>query len=59
MKMTSMSFSLDGELVQGNQRSRPAIDQRVDAGSHEMKAGIEPSAGAERIAAADELQVHV
>src|SRR3984957_1366529 len=51
--------SLDGKLVQGNQRARPAIDQSVDSVSHQMEAGVEPSAGAKRIAAADELQMHV
>jgi hypothetical protein len=50
--------AVDRELVQGNERSGAAIDQRVDVAPDEMKAGIEPSARAERVTASDKLQLH-
>src|SRR5208282_3321300 len=50
--------AIDPKLVHRDQRGRAAIDQRVDALSYEMEAGIESPARAEGIAAADELQIH-
>ncbi len=50
--------AVDRKLVHRDQRRRAAIDQRVDLPADQMKAGVESPAGAEGIAAADELQVH-
>jgi hypothetical protein len=50
--------AIDRELVHRNQRTRAAIDQRIDISSDQMKARIETSARSECIAAADELQLH-
>ena len=50
--------AVDRKLVHGDERGRAAIDQRIDPVADEMEAGIESSAGAEGITAADELQVH-
>jgi hypothetical protein len=49
---------IDGEPVHRNQRARAAIDQYIDVSSGEVEAGIKSSAGAEGVAAADELQSH-
>ena len=51
-------IAVDRKLVHGDERGRAAIDQRVDLVADEMEAGVESSAGAEGITAADELQVH-
>jgi hypothetical protein len=50
--------AIDRELVHADERRRAAIDQCIDPASDQMEAGIEASARAEGIAAADELQVH-
>ena len=50
--------AIDRELVHRNERGRAAIDEGIDTPSDEMEAGIESSARAEGIAAADELQMH-
>src|ERR1700730_7695226 len=48
----------DGKPLQRRQRRRAAIDQEIDALSGDMKAGVEPAAGAECVAAADKSQLH-
>jgi hypothetical protein len=50
--------AIDAKPVHGDKRGRPAIDQRVDVFPHQMEASIEPAAGTEGVAAADELQMH-
>src|SRR5262245_8416074 len=50
--------AVDRKLVHRNERSRAAIDEYVDVASDEMKASVESSSRAERIAAADELKMH-
>ena len=48
----------DGEPLQRRQRGCAAIDQEIDVLAGDMEAGVEPATGAERIAAADKLQLH-
>ena len=48
----------DVEPLQRRQRGGAAVDQEIDAAAGDMKAGIVPAAGAERIAAADKSQLH-
>ena len=48
----------DAEPLQCRQRGCAAIDQEIGAFAGDMKAGIVPSAGSERVAAADKLQLH-
>jgi hypothetical protein len=50
--------AVDREPVHRHERCRTAIDQDIDVASDQMKTGVESSAGTERIAAADELQLH-
>src|SRR5262249_44087345 len=50
--------AIDRKLVHCDERSRAAIDECVDVASNEMKASIEPSPRAERVATADELKMH-
>ena len=48
----------DAEPLQRRQRRGAAIDQEIDALAGDMKAGVGPAAGTERVAAADKLQLH-
>ena len=48
----------DAEPLQRRQRGGAAIDQEIDAFAGDMKAGVVPAAGAERVAAADKSQLH-
>jgi hypothetical protein len=49
-------FGVDGQAVERNERGRAAIDQHIHIAPDQMKAGVEPPAGAEGIPAAEELQ---
>jgi hypothetical protein len=49
----------DAKPLQGRQRGGAAIDQEIGGIARDAKAGILPAAGAERIAAADKLQLHL
>ncbi len=49
----------NAEALQRDQRRRAAVDQEIGALARDVKAGVEAPAGAQRIAAADELQLHV
>jgi hypothetical protein len=51
-------IAVDRQLVHADQRGGAAVDQCIDVLADEMKAGVEPPAGAECVAAADNLQVH-
>jgi hypothetical protein len=44
--------------LERRQRRRTAIDQETDRCAGDMKAGVGPAAGAERIATANKLQLH-
>ena len=48
----------DAEPLQCRQRRGAAIDQEIDVFAADMKAGVVPAAGPERVAAADKLQLH-
>ena len=48
----------DAEALEPNERGRAAIDQEIRALADHMEAGVELPARAERVAAADELQMH-
>ncbi len=48
----------DAEPLQRRQRRGAAIDQEIDARAGDVKAGVGPAAGAERVAAADKSQLH-
>src|SRR5581483_7956165 len=50
--------ALDAEAFQCRQRRGAAIDQKVDGSARDVKAGVLPAAGTERVAATDELQLH-
>ncbi len=54
-----MSLREIAKLVHGDERACAAIDQYVDLTAGEVQAGIKSSAGAEGVAAADELQSHI
>jgi hypothetical protein len=44
--------------LQRRQGRCAAIDQEIDAIARDVKAGVAPAAGTERVAAADKLQSH-
>ena len=50
--------AIDRKLVHRNERACAAIDQHVKVSTGEVEAGIKSSAGAEGVAATDELQSH-
>ena len=52
-------IAVDAALLERHQRGGAAIDQGIGVRAVEMEAGIEPSAGPEGVARADELQPHV
>src|SRR5690242_17044864 len=51
-------LALDAEPLQRRQRGGAAVDQEIDRSARDMEAGILAAAGAKRVAAADELQLH-
>jgi hypothetical protein len=53
------AVAIDALLLHRNQRGRPAIHQESAGIVFDMDAGIEPAAGAERVAATDECHLHV
>jgi hypothetical protein len=48
----------NAEPLEPDQRGGAAIDQKVRALAHHVEAGVEAAARAERVPAADELQMH-
>src|SRR5579871_3333240 len=48
----------NAEPLEPDQRGGAAIDQEIRRLADHVEAGVEPAARAERISAADELQVH-
>src|SRR5437773_11923575 len=48
----------DVEALERRQRGGAAIDQKIDRRARDVEAGVLPAARAERVAAADELQLH-
>src|SRR5229473_5480211 len=52
-------ITIDAEALHRNQRRGAAIDKKIQLSGHHVKAGIEAPPGPERIAAADELKMHI
>jgi hypothetical protein len=49
---------VDAEPPHGDEAGRAAVDQKCGAPGFDEKAGVEPTAAAERIATAEKLQLH-
>src|SRR5215468_9748027 len=52
-------IAVNAETLHRDKRRGAAIDKEVQFSGHHMKAGVKSPSGSERIAAADELKVHI
>src|SRR5262249_43483804 len=50
---------VDAQSLHRDQRGGTAIDKKIQISRHDLKAGVEAPTGPERIAAADELKMHI
>ena len=58
MKIVAMSLGSRLEAVETDQRGRAAVDQEAAFRGLDMIAGLQPAAGTEGIAAADDRELH-